>query len=35
MKPYKDDKEIVAMRNLIKAFQDDDIKAFERILKVR
>lgn len=34
VKPYRDEKEVVAMRNLIQAFHDDDVKTFERILKV-
>ena len=32
-KPYKNDKEIVAMTNLVSAFQRKDIREFERILK--
>ncbi|EKU21011.1 cop9 signalosome complex subunit 2 [Nannochloropsis gaditana CCMP526] len=33
-KPYKEEREVVAMRNLILAFQNHDVKAFETILKV-
>ncbi|KAI9492027.1 PCI domain-containing protein [Zychaea mexicana] len=32
-KPYKNDREIVAMTNLVSAFQRKDIREFERILK--
>lgn len=32
-KPYKNDPEILAMTNLVQAYQDDDIKEFETILK--
>ncbi|KAI8137389.1 PCI domain-containing protein [Fennellomyces sp. T-0311] len=32
-KPYKNDKEIVAMTNLVSAFQRKDIREFERILR--
>ena len=31
-RPYRDDPEIVAMTNLVQAFQDNDIHSFERIL---
>jgi hypothetical protein len=31
-RPYKDDVEIVAMTNLVQAFQDNDIHLFEKIL---
>jgi len=32
-KPYKNDPEILAMTNLVQAYQNDDIKEFETILK--
>jgi COP9 signalosome complex subunit 2 len=32
-RPYKEDAEIVAMTNLVQAFHNNDIKAFERILQ--
>jgi COP9 signalosome complex subunit 2 len=32
-KPYKNDAEIVAMNNLVAAYERNDIKAFEKILK--
>eukprot|EP01119_Soliformovum_irregulare_P002903 TRINITY_DN13157_c0_g1_i1.p1 TRINITY_DN13157_c0_g1~~TRINITY_DN13157_c0_g1_i1.p1 ORF type:complete len:444 (-),score=137.55 TRINITY_DN13157_c0_g1_i1:60-1391(-) len=32
-KPYKSDSEIVAMTNLVSAYERNDIKAFEKILK--
>ena len=32
-KPYKNDKEILAMTNLVSAYQNDDISEFEKILK--
>jgi COP9 signalosome complex subunit 2 len=32
-RPYKDDPEIVAMTNLVQAFHNNDIRAFERILQ--
>lgn len=32
-RPYKDDPEIVAMTNLVQAFQDSDIHQFEKILQ--
>jgi COP9 signalosome complex subunit 2 len=32
-RPYRDDPEIVAMTNLVQAFQNNEIKAFEMILK--
>ena len=32
-KPYKNDAEIVAMNNLVQAYERNDIKAFEKILK--
>jgi len=31
--PYKDDEEIVAMTSLVTAYENKDIKAFEKILK--
>ena len=34
-KPYKKDVEILAMTNLVNAYQNNDIKEFEKILKVR
>ena len=33
-KPYKNDVEILAMTNLVNAYQNNDIKDFEKILKV-
>jgi len=33
-KPYKNDNEIVAMTNLVTAYQNNDINEFEKILKV-
>lgn len=33
-KPYKNDPEILAMTNLVQAYQNDDIKEFETILKI-
>jgi len=33
-KPYKNDSEIVAMTNLVNAYQNNDINDFEKILKV-
>ena len=33
-KPYKNDVEIVAMTNLVTAYQNNDINEFENILKV-
>jgi hypothetical protein len=32
-RPYRDDPEIVAMTNLVRAFHDNDIHSFERILR--
>lgn len=32
-KPYKNDPEILAMTNLVAAYQNDDINEFETILK--
>lgn len=32
-KPYKNDPEILAMTNLVSAYQNDDINEFESILK--
>lgn len=32
-KPYKNDREILAMTNLVSAYQNDDINEFERILQ--
>ena len=32
-KPYKNDPEIVAMTNLVSAYQNNDINHFEKILK--
>jgi len=32
-KPYKSDPEIVAMTNLVSAYERNDIKAFEKVLK--
>ena len=32
-KPYKNDPEILAMTNLVSAYQNNDINEFERILK--
>lgn len=32
-KPYKNDPEILAMTNLVISYQNDDINAFESILK--
>lgn len=32
-KPYKNDRDILAMTNLVSAYQNDDISDFERILK--
>lgn len=32
-KPYKNDPEILAMTNLVAAYQNNDINDFERILK--
>ena len=32
-KPYKNDNEVLAMTNLVEAYQKNDIMAFERILK--
>lgn len=32
-KPYKNDPEILAMTNLVSAYQNNDIKEFEKILK--
>ena len=34
-KPYKNDVEILAMTNLVNAYQNNDINDFEKILKVR
>ena len=34
-KPYKNDVEIVAMTNLVTAYQNNDINEFENILKVK
>ena len=33
-KPYKNDVEILAMTNLVTAYQNNDINEFEKILKV-
>ena len=33
-KPYKNDGEILAMTNLVTAYQNNDINEFEKILKV-
>ena len=33
-KPYKKDVEILAMTNLVNAYQNNDINEFEKILKV-
>ena len=33
-KPYKNDPEILAMTNLVTAYQNNDINEFEKILKV-
>ena len=33
-KPYKNDVEILAMTNLVNAYQNNDINDFEKILKV-
>ena len=33
-KPYKNDPEILAMTNLVTAYQNNDINDFEKILKV-
>lgn len=32
-KPYKNDPEILAMTNLVSAYQNNDINEFEKILK--
>jgi COP9 signalosome complex subunit 2 len=32
-KPYKNDNEILAMTNLVSAYQNNDINEFEKILK--
>lgn len=32
-RPYKNDPEIIAMTNLVAAYQDNNINEFERILK--
>lgn len=32
---YKEEREVVAVRRLIEAFQTNDVAAFERILQVR
>lgn len=32
-KPYKNDSEILAMTNLVSAYQNNDINEFEKILK--
>ena len=34
-KPYKNDVEILAMTNLVNAYQNNDINDFEKILKVQ
>ena len=34
-KPYKNDVEILAMTNLVTAYQNNDINEFEKILKVK